>query len=98
MASSLLLACDRHDPDDPAGTQAGFTTRDSAGVEIVENHFPEHPADRLWGMDMEMEPEIVLGGSDPSRPAGDSAHLIWQVSGLARLEDGRIAVLSRGSR
>lgn len=97
-ASSLLLACDRHDPGDPAGTQAGFTTRDSAGVEIVENHFPEHPADRLWGMDMETEPEIVLGGSDPSRPAGDSAHLIWQVSGLARLEDGRIAVLSRGSR
>ena len=96
MASSLLLACDRHDPGDPAGTQAGFTTRDSAGVEIVENHFPEHPPDRFWRM--EMEPEIVLGGSDPSRPAGDSAHLIWQVSGLARLEDGRIAVLSRGSK
>ena len=96
MASSLLLACDRHDPGDPVGTQAGFTTRDSAGVEIVENHFPEHPPERFWRMDM--EPEIVLGGGDWWVLAGDSAHLIWQVSGLARLEDGRVAVLSRGNR
>ena len=95
-ASSLSLACDRHDPGDAAGTQAGFTTRDSAGVEIVENHFPEHPPDRFWRM--ETEPEIVLGGGDQSSVAGDSAHLIWRVSGLARLEDGRIAVLSRGNR
>ena len=44
-----------------------------------------------------MEPGIVLGGSDRSLLAGDSVHLIWRVSGLARLEDGRIAVLSRGN-
>ena len=95
MVSSLLLGCDRRDPGDPAGREAGFAVRDSAGIEIVENHSPEYPPERFWRMDM--EPEIVLGGSDRWL-AGDSAHLIWRVSGLARLEDGRVAVLSRGNR
>ena len=94
-ASSLLPGCDRRDPGDPAGREAGFAIRDSAGIEIVENHFPEYSPERFWRMDM--EPEIVLGGSDRWL-AGDSAHLIWEVSGLARLEDERIAVLSRGNR
>ena len=105
----LVLACA---PSIPAGTvpvppeirpaldralkEARFAIRDSAEIEIVENHFPEYPPERFWRMDM--EPEIVLGGSDRSLLAGDSAHLIWQVSGLARLEDGRVAVLSRGNR
>ena len=95
MVSSLLLGCDRRDPGDPAGREAGVAIRDSAGIEIVENHSPEYPPERFWRMDM--EPEIVLGGSDRWL-AGDSAHLIWRVSGLARLEDGRVAVLSRGNR
>ena len=73
----------------------GFAVRDSAGIEIVENHFPVYPPEQFWRMDM--EPEIVLGGSDRWL-APDSAHLIWRVSGLARLEDGRVAVLSRGNR
>jgi len=96
MLSSLVPACDRRGAGDPLGVETGFTIRDSSGVEIVENHFPEHPPERFWRMDM--EPEIVLGGGDPSVLPGDSAHLIWQVSGLARLEDGRVAVLSRGNR
>ena len=96
MVSSLLPGCDHQDSGDPTGTEAGFAIRDSAEIEIVENHFPEHHAERFWRMDV--EPEIVLGGSDRSLLAGDSAHLIWQVSGLARLEDGRVAVLSRGNR
>jgi len=96
MLSSLAPGCDRRDPGDPLGAETGFTIRDSADIEIVENHSPEYPPERFWRMDM--EPEIVLGDGDGSFPAGDSAHLIWQVSGLARLEDGRIAVLSRGNR
>ena len=96
ILSSLLPGCDRRDPGDPAGSEAGFAIRDSAEIEIVENHFPRYPPERFWRMDV--EPGIVLGGSDRSPPQGDSAHLIWQVSGLARLEDGRVAVLSRGNR
>ena len=96
MLSSLSPGCDRRDPGNPLGAETGFTIRDSAGVEIVENHFPEHPPERFWGLDM--EPEIVLGGGEGSLLAGDSAHLLWRVSGLARLEDGRVAVLSRGNR
>lgn len=69
--------------------------RDSAGIEIVENYYPEYPPERFWRMDL--QPEIVLGASDRWL-AGDSAHLIWRVSGLARLEDGRVAVLSRSNR
>ena len=96
MLASLASGCDRREPGDPASAETGVTIRDSAGVEIVENHFPEHPPERFWRM--EMEPEIVLGGGDRPPLAGDSAHLIWRVSGLARLEDGRVAVLSRGHR
>ena len=96
MLSSLSSGCDRRDPGDSAGTQTGFAIRDSAEIEIVENHFQKYPSERFWRMDM--KPEIVLGSGDRSLSAGDSAHLIWQVSGLARLEDGRVAVLSRGNR
>ena len=74
--------------DDPR-----FTIRDSAGVEIVENHAPQHPAGSFWTIDP--EPEFVLGGSEDLRGlADDSAQLIWSVVGLARLPDGRVAVLS----
>lgn len=95
LSSCLFPGCDRPESVDPAGAEAGFAVRDSAGIEIVENRFPEHPPERFWRMDM--EPEIVLGAGERWL-AGDSAHLIWQVSGLARLEDGRIAVLSSRNR
>ena len=89
---------------DPApGDESGpaepptFATRDSAGIEIVENHAPAWPAGQFWTIDP--EPEFVLGGSgDPAAVAGGSSHLIWRVEGLARLEDGRVAVLSYGSK
>ena len=96
-------ACDGLPPgsDGNAG-ERGVTVRDSAGIEIVENHAPQHPAGTFWSI--EVEPEIVLGGgraatpdSGPGAAADDAAQLIWRVSGLARLEDGRIAVLSTGN-
>lgn len=71
--------------------------RDSAGIEIVENHAPEHPAESFWTIDP--EPEFVLGGSEHlSGLADDSAQLIWSVVGLARLPDGRVAVLSSANQ
>ena len=82
----------------PSGESAAeaeptFTVWDSAGIEIVENHAPVHAVGEFWTFDT--VPEIVLGGSeDLSALANDSTQLIWEVVGLARLEDGRIAVLS----
>ena len=96
LASIVAIAapgCDRQPP--PSGS-AGFTLRDSAGIEIVENHAPESPAGRFWTIDP--EPVIVLGGDDGLNAAAhDSAHLVWDVRGLARLADGRVALLSKAA-
>ena len=79
------------------GGSPGVTMRDSAGIQIVENHAPERPAGEFWSLDP--EPEIVLGGgASVEGAATDSAHLIWLVRGVARLVDGRVAVLSEGNR
>ena len=99
--AAVVMGCVEPQADsnlaDPA---AAFTARDSGDIEIVENHAPEHPLGQFWTIDA--EPEVVLGGDEweaanPSQ-AGDSAQLIWQVSGLARLQDGRVAVLSSGNQ
>ena len=94
LAAHLASACEQP----PRQAQdTGFITRDSAGIEIVENHAPERLPGSFWTIDS--EPEIVIGGrEDPSGAAGDSSHLVWQVYGLARLDDGRVAVLSAGNR
>ncbi|MDE2678432.1 MAG: hypothetical protein OXI76_11045 [Gemmatimonadota bacterium] len=74
-------------------TEPTVTVRDSAGIEIVENHAPEHTTGEFWTIDP--EPEFVLGGSEnPSGLANDSSQLVWDVVGLARLPDGRVAILS----
>ena len=98
-AAVLLPGCDPG-PADEVGAEAlpTVTVRDSGGIEIVENHAPEWPAGEFWAIDT--EPEFVLGGADEmGEPAHDSAQLIWDVVGLARLEDGRVALLSsRGTQ
>ena len=77
------------------------TIRDSVGVEIVENHAPERPPGQFWTLDR--EPGLILGGSDATVGGAaqgnrhDAEGRIWEVAGLARLADGRIAVLSRGN-
>ena len=72
-----------------AGQDPGVTIRDSAGIEIVENHAPVWEGGEFWTVDP--EPEFVLGGP---KALGDSAHLIWQVRGAKPLSDGRIALLT----
>ena len=94
LAAHLASACEQpaSQPDD-----IGVVRWDSAGIEIVENHAPERSPGGFWSIDS--EPEIVIGGQqDPSAAVGDSSHLVWQVYGLARLDDGRVAVLSTGNR
>lgn len=84
-------ACDR--PAVPGANGTGYTVHDSAGVEIVVNHTPENAPGQFWTVDP--DPEIVLGGEEnPGGAANDSAQLIWDVVGIARLTDGRVAVLS----
>lgn len=66
--------------------------RDSAGIQIVENHAPEWDEGERWTV--ATEPSVVVGGyRGPGEPA-DSSHLVWAIAGLAPLSDGRIAVLS----
>ena len=89
-----VLACDPA-PGEGEGAveQPTVTVWDSAGIEIVENHAPEHAMGEFWTIDS--VPEFVLGGANTlGEPAHDSAQLVWDVVGLARLEDGRVAVLS----
>ena len=89
-----VSACDRVPGDGSDSAEApAFTAWDSAGVEIVENHAPEYAEGQFWTIDPETA--FVLGGSENlSTLADDSAQLIWEVVGLARLADGRVAVLS----
>ena len=81
----------------------GVTVQDSAGVEIVENHAPERSPGNFWSLSP--EPEFVLGGGEHGRAREEEwddrtrdelAALIFGVSGVARLADHRIAVLSAG--
>ena len=90
----LAPGCERRSPDEGAADpEPTVTTWDSAGIEIVENHAPEWEESEFWTIDS--APEFVLGGSeDLGALANDSAQLIWETVGIARLEDGRIAVLS----
>ena len=84
-----------------AGADVGVTIRDSAGIEIVDNHAPKVPKEQFWTLDP--EPDFVLGAGEAAGRAGqrgrrdDLDGRIWQVRGLARLVDGRIAVLSQGN-
>lgn len=94
--SLVVFGCDRASLDDTAENPT-VTIRDSAGIEIVENHAPENAPGQFWTIDP--EPEFVLGGSeDLGGPTNDSAQLIWRVVGLARVPDGRVAVLSSENR
>lgn len=97
-----LIGCDTGSSAGGAPTAGPMVTiRDSADVEIVENHAPEWPLDQFWTLDP--EPRFVLGGSDGAgvgEAGGQRDDLdgrIWVVKGLARLVDGRIAVLSQGN-
>ncbi len=66
-------ACDLPVADDPA---PATTVRDSANIEIVENHAPEWDAGDFWTV--EPAPEVVIGGYSGASEAADDplmAHL-----------------------
>jgi hypothetical protein len=87
-----VAACDRSDTTDEPPIA---TVRDSAGIEIVENHAPQWDEGTAWKV-VPM-PEIVIGGYHDVIEA-DSSHLVWNIDDVSHLSDGRIALLSRGEK
>ena len=106
-------ACDRPPGGNAEVAGAPVVVWDSAGIEIVESHAPEYPPGQFWTLDEEPEIVLGGGrdagggaGGGEAAPGGvggtaaaaqDPAQLIWRVVGIARLEDGRVAVLSQGN-
>lgn len=72
------------------------TIRDSADIEIVENHVPTWSAGEAWTV--AHEPEFAIGGYNGEAEAADSSHLVWNISDAARLSDGGVAILSAGEK
>lgn len=93
FASVAVLAptaCDQP-PAEPDASD--IVIRDSAGIEIVENHAPVWGPGDFWTV--APEPEFSLGGYDTAPgPARDSSHLIWNISAAAPLSDGKIVMLA----
>lgn len=76
-----------------SGSGAGelaAAARDSAGIAIVENPWPDS-ADVAWWTIDDM-PAVDIGGAE-----ADESHAVFQVGGAARLSDGRIVVANGGT-
>ena len=86
---AAAAACDQAQspPETPT-----VVLRDSAGIQIVQNHAPEWDDGERWTV--AAEPSVVVGGYRGADEPADSSHLVWAIAGLAPLSDGRIAVLS----
>ena len=95
LAATLMSGCDPAAQPGGSGEEGnpGFVVWDSAGVEVIENHSPEWPANDPWTIDP--EPDIVLGGGAAQGPdSAGSGQVVWQVRGMARVADGRVVLLS----
>lgn len=85
LASVVLVAACTPSDGIPDSQTSKVTVRDSAGIEVVENHLPEWDAADFWTVDP--EPQFILGAE------GDSSHLVWGVRIAKMLSDGRVATL-----
>jgi hypothetical protein len=82
--SGLLAACGAGDANMPVATM-----RDSAGVAIVENVFPDSAAVHWWSL---AQPELDIGGAE-----AEEVYSVYQVTDAVRLADGRVVVANGGS-
>lgn len=90
----LAAACDHQAVPAPA---SGFAIGDSAGIPIIENLAPEKDSGSFWTVGS--EPEFVIGGySGLFGAANDSSHLVWRVTGVAPLSDGRVAIITASNK
>lgn len=93
FASVAVLAATACDQPSLEPQTPDVVIRDSAGIEIVENHAPVWGPGDFWTV--APEPEFSLGGYDTAPgPARDSSHLIWNISAAAPLSDGKIVMLA----
>jgi len=70
---------------------ASHTTRDSAGIQIVENTAPAWRSGAGWSI--APEPAVEIGVAE-----GEPPYMLYSVTDARRMSDGRIAVLNNGSR
>jgi len=77
--------------ESPGATSGGGSTRDSAGITIVENATPAWSAEQAWTVSA--EPALAMGASE-----GDPDHEFYQVMGTTRLSDGTIVVANSGTQ
>ena len=87
VAVALLSSACANDGRAPSPV---FVTRDSAGIEIVENGAPTHPGVATWSLSE--QPLAVIGANED-----EPGHQLTEVVGAFRLNDGRIVVGDRGS-
>ncbi|MGH7445961.1 MAG: hypothetical protein ACRELT_00275, partial [Longimicrobiales bacterium] len=83
--SALLAACGAGDVATPPAT-----VRDSAGIAIVENVYPDSAAVQWWTL--EQPPRLDIGGAQ-----AEEAYSVYQVGGALRLSDDRIVVTNGGA-
>lgn len=88
VAVALLAPAACQDSD---GTGSEVTVRDSAGIPIVENGRPMLGPAQGWRVSQ--EPALRIGAVE-----GEEAEQLSQVTGVARLSDGRLAVLESQTR
>ncbi len=71
------------------------TSRDSAGVRVVENAQPAMSGARAWRLSP--TPILQIGSALDPGLVGDSLYELLRVNGVVRLTDGRLAVANDGS-
>ncbi|MEE8488058.1 MAG: 6-bladed beta-propeller [Gemmatimonadota bacterium] len=88
---ALLIPACGDGSADQATPLPQVTSRDSAGLVIVENHVPagEYPV----ALRVTSEPSIRIG-----RVTGTAADQLFRVRGAVHLDDGRIAILNGGTQ
>lgn len=96
LSTALLAAIAACDHPSIGSLSLAVTTRDSAGIEVVDNHHPQWDEGGAWTV--ARTPEVVIGGYHDLMVDPDSSHLVWRIGDVAPLSDGRIALLSRGEK
>jgi hypothetical protein len=83
--AAIICGCAGEGPD-----RNSFTTRDSAGIHIVENAAPVWGEGEAWRLSE--QPLVDIGGLE-----GDPDYELYRVTGAVRLPDGRIVIGNSGT-